>query len=111
MKTIYIERVSIDGTGRIRLNFRFDQEIIIDLKKIPDVKWSPQAKFWHMPDMETATTHLRKYLHSKYRIAYQEKVHKGRVLMNSQMIYYQELQPENHKDLQGPHPGISSDTE
>jgi len=95
MKTIYIERITIDGTERIRLNFRFDQDMIIDLKELPGVKWSPEVKIWHMPNMENPTTYLRKSLHSKYRIAYQEKVYKGRDVMNSQQIYYQEIHSED----------------
>ena len=38
MKTILIERVRVNGEDRIRLHFKFDQDMIKDVKKLPDIR-------------------------------------------------------------------------
>ncbi len=95
MKTILIEKVRVNGEDRIRLHFKFDQEMIKDVKKLPDIRWSPELKYWHMPDMEHPTTYLRKAFHSKHRIAYHEELVKNSNSLKNQQIYYQEVPSED----------------
>ncbi len=91
MKTIYIERVKIDGVERIKLNFRYDPEVITDLKKLPGLKWFPDRKNWHLPDMEHPTTNLRKALQSKYRVLYNDRGNQGNSSRRIRKIFYQEI--------------------
>jgi len=48
MKTIQIDKAEIDGRERIRLFFRYDQEIINLVKSLPGARWHPQMRCWHI---------------------------------------------------------------
>ena len=48
MKTIQIDTATIDGQQRIRLFFRYDQEIIDQVKKLPGARWHPWMRCWHI---------------------------------------------------------------
>jgi site-specific recombinase XerD len=95
MKTILIERIKLAGSDRIRLDFRYDREMIEEVKKLPNVRWSPEFRYWHIPDMEHPTTFLRKYLRSGYRIAYKENDNESRSAVDNPLLYYQEVPSED----------------
>ena len=42
MKTILIERVKVAGDNRIRLEFKYDKEMIKEVIRLPNVRWSPE---------------------------------------------------------------------
>lgn len=94
MKRISINRVSIKGSDRIKLQFKFVYEIIRDIKKLPGIKWDPDLRCWHIPDMEHPVTSLRKAMHSKYRISYQDHVNNITGTKN-QLVNYQEVPSED----------------
>lgn len=48
LKTIEIDLAIIDGQQRIRLFFRYDQEIIGLIKSLPGARWQPAMKCWHI---------------------------------------------------------------
>lgn len=50
MKKIIAKRVIHKGEKRISLEFAWDNELIIIIKQIGDVRWSRQMKKWHIPD-------------------------------------------------------------
>jgi integrase/recombinase XerD len=45
---IQIDTAIIEGHQRIRLFFRYDQEIIDQVKKLPGARWHPGMKCWHI---------------------------------------------------------------
>ena len=94
MKTIFINRIKIKGKDRIKLQFKFDPELVNEIKKLPDVKWDSDHKYWHLPDMEHPITYLRKTFKSKYRIYYQDDS-KIQTATNNNLIYYQEVSSED----------------
>ena len=94
MKTIFIDRVIIKGKDRIKLQFKFDHELVKDIKKLPGINWDADLRYWHLPDMEHPITYLRKSLQSKYRVTYQEKV-RDYTRTNSQLVFYQEVSSED----------------
>ena len=94
MKTIFIDRVIIEGKDRIKLQFKFDHELVKDIKKLPGINWDADLRYWHLPDMEHPITYLRKSLQSKYRVTYQEKV-RDYTRTNNQLVFYQEVSSED----------------
>lgn len=93
MNTIFIKRVVIDGRQRIRLIFKYDPELVKEIKTITGITWDPERKFWHIPDIDHPITFLRKSFKSRYRIYYQEGV---RIQSNTDnLIFYQEVQSED----------------
>jgi site-specific recombinase XerD len=68
MKTILTERINLYGKPRIRLQFRFDKEVIGDLKMLPDLCWDQNHRYWHIRDIGNHLNYLRKALKNKYHI-------------------------------------------
>lgn len=93
MKTIFIKKVKIEGKDRIKLQFKFDPEVIMDIKRLSGIKWDSDLRYWHIPDMEHPVTFMRKALQSKYRITYQDYV-KNTTSTKNQHVYYQEVPAE-----------------
>ena len=93
MKTIFIEKIKIEGETRIRLRFKFDPETLTEIKKLKHIRWNPDHKCWHIPDMDHPTTSLRKALQSKYRIYYQQYPSIG--IKAKFPVYYQEVISED----------------
>jgi site-specific recombinase XerD len=48
VKIIQIDTTTIDGQQRIRLFFRYDQEIIDQVKGLPGARWHPGMRCWHI---------------------------------------------------------------
>jgi integrase/recombinase XerD len=44
--------VSHEGKRVILIQFKYDQRIIENVKKLPGRKWDPALKSWHVPDTE-----------------------------------------------------------
>jgi hypothetical protein len=93
MNTIFISRVVIDKEDRIRLHFKYDNEVLQDIKTLPGILWDPDHKYWHIPDMEHPVTYLRKSLNAKYKVHYQD-IPKSNHDTES-LIFYQVVPSEN----------------
>jgi len=89
MKTIYIDRVTLQGKTRIKLQFQFDHELIMAIKKLPGILWKEDPGYWHLPDMEHPITYIRKTFQSKYRVTYLQKT-KDYTWTNNQRVFNQE---------------------
>ena len=50
MKSIIAERLVHRGESRIALRFRYDRELNLVLKKVPEAKWSSTHNSWLLPD-------------------------------------------------------------
>jgi len=94
MKGLFIDKVKVEGADRIKLTFKFDPELIRDIKKLPGILWDADLRYWHLPDMEHPITYLRKIFHSKYRVSYQED-NRQIARTGNQEIFYQEVQIED----------------
>lgn len=94
MKTILTERIIIYGEPRIRLQFRFDREVIKDLKILPDLRWDHNHRYWHIHDIGNHLNYLRNTLRNKYRIVNINHSQNQNDLMDIQ-VYYQEIQSED----------------
>jgi len=46
--------------GRIRLDFKYDQQLIIQIKKIDGARWSKTMRAWHIPNDEISINQLKK---------------------------------------------------
>jgi len=93
MNTIFINRVVIDKEDRIRLHFKYDNEVLQDIKTLPGIIWDPNRKYWHIPDMEHPVTYLRKSLIAKYKVHYQDI---GKFQQSTEsIIFYQSVPSEN----------------
>lgn len=44
---------------RIKVDFPYNQQIALSIKKIKDARWSQNHKAWHIPDTEEAFTQLK----------------------------------------------------
>jgi integrase/recombinase XerD len=93
MKTIFIDRIIIDGKARIKLNVKFDAEVINDIKKLPGINWDQAQKIWHIPETKNPITYLRKSFNSRYRIYYQDEAKLQSPAYRH--VYYQEVVPQD----------------
>ncbi len=66
MITIYTDRFFVDGCYRIKLLFENDQNILRDIRKLPDLKWKPSMKCWHIHDIENYNRYLNIAFYRKY---------------------------------------------
>lgn len=54
-----IEKISIANETRIKLQFRWDQELTAKVKALPGVRWSKEMKCWHIPYTKEAYVALK----------------------------------------------------
>ncbi len=58
-QVIQIERTRHRGEQRLKLIFSYDPELIKQVRKIPDCRWSATMKCWHVPDSTRVLTALK----------------------------------------------------
>ena len=72
MITIYTELIKYGGNKRIKLKFAYNPELVKSFKVLPDCRWSPMIKSWHIHHIEDHIEYLTKTYNGKYRFVEQE---------------------------------------
>lgn len=67
MNIIHTEKILLGGNKRIRLRFHPSPGIISEIKKIPDLRWSPTLKAWHLPDNGNHIAYLNDLFRNRIR--------------------------------------------
>lgn len=57
--SILLKTFKHEGEARIKLIFKYDEELISKVKKIKDRQWSYQLKCWHVPDTRDSLLRIK----------------------------------------------------
>jgi len=71
MKTIYVESVIHKNEKRIKLVFKFDPELVKQIKQLSGARWSQTLFCWHIPFREDYLTYLAEQS-GNFEIVYKE---------------------------------------
>jgi len=66
MNTVHVESVLHRGVRRIKLEFKFDPDIINFIKVIDGARWSATKQCWHLPYTDTSINRLRSLIIEGY---------------------------------------------
>jgi site-specific recombinase XerD len=94
MITIYTALFYYKGNRRIKLTFTPSPSLIESLKILPDFRWSPELKTWHIAFIENHNNYLTKTYMSRYRFVDQQNSHYVKET-GGLYVYYQEVISED----------------
>ncbi|MBN2348420.1 MAG: phage integrase N-terminal SAM-like domain-containing protein [Bacteroidales bacterium] len=59
MKSIFVEPVNHKGKRRLKLKFQFDKDLIENIRRLEDCRWSQSMNCWHIPFRENGINFLQ----------------------------------------------------
>ena len=59
---VYIERIHLNNSSRLKIDFIFLATLVIQVRKIPGREFNWDGRFWHVPDTPTHIDHIRQHL-------------------------------------------------
>jgi len=94
MITIYTCPIRYGGNQRIKLEFKYDPAIVKSLKQLPDFRWSPLIKVWHISFIENHLEYLNSKFQGRYR--FMERISHGPLEnLEGILVYYQDVPEED----------------
>ncbi|MFO7827700.1 MAG: tyrosine-type recombinase/integrase [Bacteroidales bacterium] len=77
MQTIFIQKELHRGERRLKIIFRYNDDILRQLKEIPDTRWSRTMQCWHIPYTKDYKENLAKKFKYTAKIVEKERFKKG----------------------------------